>query len=81
MKKPNRVPRTVTAKDAVFVYTSLCCSAATEKPACAVEKGQVIGTYLGAKPTGEGTLGHFRCTTCRKSCKVSRSNKPEVVNA
>lgn len=75
MKKPNRVPRTVTAKDAVFTYLSICCTAPTEKPACAVDKGQIVGVYLGAKPAGEGSLGHFRCTQCRKSCKVTRHNK------
>ena len=38
-----RVPKTITAADAVFVYISTCCSAAAEKPACAIAKGQRIG--------------------------------------
>lgn len=83
-KKDKRVAKTIAAKDAVFVYISVCCSAAAEKPACTVAKGQNIGTYIGAKPEGEATLGSWRCTQCRKPCSVSRNNKPqtqpEVVN-
>jgi hypothetical protein len=75
MKKPNRVPRTISAKDAVYNYISVCCSALAEKPACVIDKGQIVGVYVGAKPAGEGSLGHFRCGTCRKPCKVTRTRK------
>jgi hypothetical protein len=74
-KKEKRVPRIITARDAVFVYISACCSSEAEKPACVVAKGQRIGEYLGAKPEGEATLGTWRCRQCRKPCKVSRNTK------
>lgn len=82
MKKDKKAPVRVAAKDAAFVYLSTCCTAAAEKPACAVPKGQNIGTFLGAKPEGEGSLGSWRCSACRKPCSVNRSNhpKPEVAN-
>lgn len=57
---------------AVFAYVSACCNQLAEKPPCTVAKGQTIGTYVGAKPAGESTLGSWRCTGCRKPCKVSR---------
>ena len=83
MKKQTRVPKTIAAKDAVFVYISVCCTATAEKPACTVAKGQRIGEYIGAKPEGEASLGSWRCTACRKPCSVNRANKPkpeEVAN-
>lgn len=82
MKKNQRVPKTVNVADAAFVYTSTCCNASAKKPACVIDKGQVVGVYLGAKPTGEASLGRWRCSACGKPCKVTRANqpKPEVVN-
>jgi hypothetical protein len=81
MSKPKKVLRSISAKDAVFTYTSVCCGAPADKPACVVAKGQRIGLYLGAHPEGESTLGTFRCSQCRKSCGVSRSkNKSEEVS-
>jgi len=72
-KNEKRVLKTVSVRDAVFVYTSLCCGLPAEKPACSVAKGQRIGVFPGAKPEGEATLGGWRCTGCRKPCSVSRS--------
>ena len=77
MKKDKRVPKTVAAKDAVFVYISVCCGAGANKPACVVAKGQRIGEYIGAKPEGEATLGRWRCSSCGKVAKVNRANKPK----
>jgi len=76
-RNDKRVPKTISAKDAVFIYISQCCGAAAEKPACVVAKGQRIGDYIGAKPEGEATLGSWRCTACRKPAKVNRANKPK----
>ena len=76
-RKATRVPKTIAAKDAVFVYISVCCSAAAEKPACTTAKGQRVGEYLGAKPEGEASLGTWRCTQCRKVASVTRANKPK----
>lgn len=76
-----RKNRSVPKVQSVFTYISACCSEQAEKPPCAVQRGQNIGTYVGAKPAGEATLGSWRCSKCRKPCKVSRVNpKPEVAN-
>lgn len=79
MKRDKKVPKVINVKDAVFGYFSVCCSALAEKPACTIDKGQIVGVYLGAKPTGESTLGKFRCSSCRKRCKVTRAKKESQV--
>ena len=79
MAKKRVVPRTINLKDAVFAYFSTCCSEIAEKPACAMPQGKGIGTYLGAKPEGDATLGSWRCSKCKKSCSVTRSAKFAVV--
>ncbi len=80
-KAAKKVLKSVAAKDAAFLYISACCTATADKPACAVAVGQRIGLFLGAKPEGEATLGGWRCTSCRKPCKVSRTaNKQEPAN-
>jgi hypothetical protein len=77
MKKNKAVPRVVNVADAAFIYISTCCTASAKKPACAVDKGQIVGVYLGAKPEGESSLGSWRCSACGKPCKVTRTNKPQ----
>src|ERR1700676_1417598 len=56
----------------VNTYTSVCCSLPATKPAAA---SSVAGSK---EKTG---LGHFRCTGCKKGCKVtvSKFKAPEVV--
>ncbi len=79
MSKKNRVvPKTVNVKDAAFAYVSMCCNAIATKPACAVPQGEKIGTRIGSVPDPDKrntTLGSWRCSTCKKPCKVSRQNK------
>ena len=78
-KRNRNVPKTVNVHDAVFAYFSKCCQSVAEKPACAAPKNAKIGTYLGAQPEErEATLGHWRCSTCHKGCKVNRVSKKEV---
>jgi hypothetical protein len=79
-KRNRAVPKTVNLKDAAFAYISVCCNAVAEKPACAVPKGHIVGTYVGAVPKdAEGTLGSWRCSSCRKPCKCTRtSQKPDL---
>lgn len=72
MSKKKIVPQTVSLKDAKFAYFSQCCQEIGEKPSCAMPKGKGIGSYLGAKPEGDATLGSWRCSKCHKSCKVAR---------
>jgi hypothetical protein len=50
-----------------FIYTSSCCNAqATKTPCLKVDK----------KAAETQGLGRFRCPTCRKPAKVSRSKNP-----
>lgn len=83
MSKPNfKRPAPPVVKDSVFTYLSICCNAQANKPACAVAKGHVVGTYLGFAPKdAEATLGSWRCSTCRKSCKVTRVSKSKQESA
>lgn len=79
MSKKRNVPQTVSLKDAVFAYFSQCCNEIAEKAACLMPKGKGIGTYLGAKPEGDATLGTWHCSKCHKKCKVNRAAKSSVV--
>lgn len=73
MKKPKPVKRTKVNE--VFAYTSACHNVRAEKPALTMPDGVGIGSNIGHAPkTENGTgLGGWRCTACRKPCKVSRS--------
>jgi len=79
MKKQKSLPKRVT--NPTFLYHSLCCQSIAEKPACSVPQNAKIGTYLGAIPPDDRQvgLGSWGCSTCRKSCKVQRTAKKEVV--
>ena len=81
MSKKNRVvPKTVNAKDAAFAYVSVCCNSIATKPACAVPQGGKIGTRIGHVPdpdTRNATLGSWRCSVCKRPCKVQRTAKKE----
>ena len=68
-------------QEPVFDYTSSCCSARAEKPAC--EKPKAVKAKGKGKKKAEtpefSHLGKWRCSTCGKRCKVSRT-KREVTN-
>lgn len=71
--------RTFNLKDAKFVYLSVCCNEVAEKPALQMPQGKVVGIYPGAKPeTDTQGLGGWRCSKCRRPCKVTRANKASV---
>src|ERR1035437_4375479 len=55
----------------VNAYTSVCCSLPATKPAC---------IKTDKKKALEQSLGTWRCTGCRKTCKVtvSKAKGPEV---
>jgi len=82
MSKPRNksVPKTVNLRDAKFAYFSVCCNAIADKPPCSVPQNARIGTYLGAIPPDDRLvgLGSWRCSTCRKSCKVQRTVKKDA---
>ena len=83
MSKKNRnVPKTVNMKDAAFAYSSTCCQSIAEKPACSVPQNAKIGTYLGAIPPDDRQvgLGSWRCSVCKKSCKVTRTKQDATQN-
>ena len=65
MKKQTKVP--VQKGEPKFLYVSACCLAqATKTPCVAVDK----------KVAETQGLGTFRCSTCRKVCKCTRSKNP-----
>lgn len=55
-----------------FIYTSVCCGTRSEKSPCERKpEDRAEGTF------SDSPLGTWRCPTCRKKCKVTRSkNKP-----
>ena len=62
-KKAVKVKQTV-----VFRYTSVCCDAPGKKPALVrTSEDRAANRY------SEGSLGHWRCSKCERSCKVKRS--------
>ena len=77
------VPKTVNLKDAAFAYFSVCCQSIAEKPACSVPQNAKIGTYLGAIPPDDRQvgLGSWRCSVCKKSCKVTRTKQDASQNS
>ena len=77
------VPKTVNLKDARFSYFSVCCQSIAEKPACSVPQNAKIGTYLGAIPPDDRQvgLGSWRCSVCKKSCKVTRTKQDASQNS
>ena len=69
----NKKTKRVNVVDAVFNYTSVCCSKPAKKQA------------LTKTEEAQGTLGHWRCTNCERPTKVTRSkatvdngSEPEV---
>ena len=59
----SQISKSVSLRDAVYAYTSSCCSALADKPALRKTK------------EAEGTLGSWRCSACGKSCKVRPTSK------
>jgi hypothetical protein len=84
MKKPSKAKPVVPARDplltAKFAYFSICCNEVAKKTPL-VAANRAIGTYLGAKPEAEGTLGSWRCSKCGKPAKVTRHVRKEEVAA
>jgi hypothetical protein len=55
----------------VFEYISACCSAPAQKPRCGMKVASIDPeTGRPAKKDKATGLGHFRCSQCRKGCKV-----------
>lgn len=60
-KKPKVAPQARKPEAPVFVYISVCCNVGAVKPA------------LKKTPEAEGTLGSWRCGSCGKPCKCTRT--------
>ena len=63
------ISKSVSVRNAVFAYVSVCCKVLADKPAL-VKSGEA-----------QGTLGHWRCSSCRKACKVSVADKAQYTPA
>lgn len=60
--------------NSVFNYTSVCCQEPANKPPCERAKDD----RKEGKPS-QSPLGTWKCTRCKKTCKVTRSlRKVEV---
>jgi hypothetical protein len=67
MKKQTKKAPPTLKGEPKFIYTSQCCGAqATKTPCVKVDK----------KTAETQGLGSWRCPTCRKNCKVSRTKNP-----
>jgi hypothetical protein len=76
-KKGNPAPAPSKERVPVFLYTSTCHQAPAKKGAC--EMSTAVGIKgFGEKPEGEASLGSWRCTTCNRPCKVTRSLNPDA---
>jgi hypothetical protein len=71
-KKSKPAVRPVAVKRGpVHEYISVCCSAPAQKPPCGTKVASVDPeTGRPAKKEKSTGLGHFRCSQCRKVCKV-----------
>jgi hypothetical protein len=58
------ISKSVSLRNAVFAYVSACCSVLADKPSC--------------KDTA-GALGKWRCSSCKKRCKVSPADKTKYL--
>lgn len=57
----------------VFLYTSDCCGELSKKTACVVDKGVKFEER-------KASLGKWKCSSCRKTCKVTRKfNKESII--
>ena len=58
-------------RENAYEYISACCSAVANKPRCGMKVASVDPeTGRPAKKEKVTGLGHFRCSQCRKVCKV-----------
>ena len=67
-KRTTSVPR----RGPVFLYVSSCCSLPARKPIAAVKVFTLNPDSGKSKETPKG-LGHWKCSGCGKSCKVTRT--------
>ena len=79
-KKSQPVARPVAVKRGpVREYVSVCCSAPATKPPCGTKTPTKDPDSGKMKDKASG-LGHFRCSQCRKACKVKpQAPAPKVV--
>jgi hypothetical protein len=76
-QKAKQAPAPVKVTIPVFLYTSVCHQAPAKKGACEMATGIGVKAF-GEKPEGEASLRSWRCTTCNRPCKVTRSLNPDA---
>ena len=56
-----------------FLYSSSCCGELAKKEACVIDRGVKFEDR-------KASLGHWRCSQCRRACKVTRKlNKDGII--
>jgi len=56
-----------------FLYTAECCGELAKKTACRIDHSVKFEER-------KASLGHWRCSTCRRACKVTRKlNKEGII--
>jgi hypothetical protein len=77
-KKAKPIAKPPVRRGPVNEYISVCCSAPAQKPPCGTKVASLDPeTGRPAKSDKTTGLGHFRCSQCRKACKV----KPQAPKA
>ena len=74
-KKSGKSVKPVVVRDErapVFLYTSVCCGELAKKEACVADFGEAFEKRHAA-------LGHWNCSKCRKSCKVTRKINKDAI--
>lgn len=70
--------RTPTSTKAVFTYVSQCCNTPATKPPLVAPKVDTSKKVNGLAPMEDcGGLGKFRCSNCKKRCKVTPHRNQE----
>jgi transposase-like protein len=59
----------------VFTYTSVCCGVPGKKTPCVKE----VGDKRDGKSVSQSPLGKWKCSACKKTCKVKRGKRAEQI--
>ena len=79
-KKAKPVAKPVLQRGPVHEYISACCTAPATKPPCGTKVASIDPeTGKPAKKDKTTGLGHFRCSQCRKACKVTPRKSVKAV--
>jgi hypothetical protein len=68
-KKSKPAPKSLAKRGPIYEYISKCCSLPASKPRCGLKEA-VKDPESGKMKDKTKGLGHWRCSGCRKVCKV-----------